>query len=161
MSGSVDTTAAAYVKVQALGSALPLGQARGTDIGTVMMWSAGLMLVLMVGLWVATRLKKRMQEPEEPTAVAGFTLSDLRQMHRAGQMTDEEFERAKAKVIAAAQRATERNKAAAAGAVGLGAAGLSGARGFPVIEPKPPTTPPGRDEDDDEDEDSDEPTTRP
>ena len=116
-----------------------LGQAGrrpgGADVGTVMMWSAGLILALMVGLWVATRIKRRMQQPEEPTVAAGFTLADLRQLHRSGQMTDEEFERAKVKVVAAAQRATERNKSAAAG---LGAAGLAGASNFPVAESKPP-----------------------
>src|SRR3712207_8783046 len=39
---------------------------------------------------------------------AGFTLADLRQLHKSGQMTDEEFEKAKSKVVEAAKRAAER-----------------------------------------------------
>ena len=38
----------------------------------------------------------------------GFTLSDLRQLHKAGKMTDREFELAKAKILEAAKRASER-----------------------------------------------------
>jgi hypothetical protein len=59
--------------------------------------------------------------PDE-TSGAGFTLSDLRRLHKSGQMSDAEFERAKAKVVEAARRATEREQVAAA-ARAAGAAG--------------------------------------
>ena len=41
---------------------------------------------------------------------AGFTLSDLRDLHRNGQMTAEEFERAKGKIVAAAKAAALRQE---------------------------------------------------
>jgi len=72
-------------------------------------------------LLIVSRVKRRLQEPDPP-ASAGFTLSDLRQLHKSGQMSDEEFERAKAKVVEAARRASEREQAAAAAkAAGLAA----------------------------------------
>lgn len=65
--------------------------------------------VVVVGLVVVSRVKKQLQSSDEPNPVAtGFTLSDLRQMHKAGKMSDAEFEKAKAKVIDAARRAAER-----------------------------------------------------
>src|SRR3954467_5972991 len=64
----------------------------------ILLWSGGLVVVIVLGMWAAAHLKRRyQQQSDHPTAAAGFTLSDLRQLHRSGQMTDEEFERAKAK----------------------------------------------------------------
>src|SRR4051794_17828072 len=57
-----------------------------------------LIVVVVLGLLTVSWIKRRMQAAEEPVP-AGFTLSDLRQLHKAGQITDEEFERAKAKTI--------------------------------------------------------------
>ena len=92
-----------------------------------------LIVVVVLGLVVVSWMKRRMQAADEPVP-AGFTLSDLRQLHKAGQITDEEFERAKARTI-------ERHKAreAAKGAAGRpgGLAGRAGGAGFPV-EPKLP-----------------------
>ena len=72
---------------------------------------AGMLLVAFV---IVSWVRKRLKEPEQPVS-AGFTLSDLRQLHKSGQMSDEEFERAKAKVVEAARRATERQAAHEAG----------------------------------------------
>ena len=38
----------------------------------------------------------------------GFTLSDLRRLHKAGQMTDEEFEKAKKILIGSVKAAAEK-----------------------------------------------------
>jgi hypothetical protein len=35
----------------------------------------------------------------------GFTIGDLRDLHRSGQLTDEEFQKAKQKIVAAHQAA--------------------------------------------------------
>jgi hypothetical protein len=56
-------------------------------------------------------LKKWLKQPDA-TVGTGFTLSDLREMRRKGQISDEEFERAKGKIVAAAQRAITRDAAA-------------------------------------------------
>lgn len=67
----------------------------------------GLIGLIVVGLVVVTQVKKRMAADDQPIS-AGFTLSDLRRMHVSGQISNEEFEKAKAKVIEAAKRAAER-----------------------------------------------------
>ena len=64
--------------------------------------------VVVVGIVILAQAKKRLQAKDEQPAVSGFTLSDLRQLHRDGQMSDEEFQRAKQRVIDAAKRAAER-----------------------------------------------------
>lgn len=76
------------------------------------------MSLLLVGLivigWVTVwQVRRRLTKSDETSGV-GFTLSDLRQLHKSGQMSDEEFERAKAKVVDAARRVAERDAAAAA-----------------------------------------------
>jgi hypothetical protein len=82
-----------------------------SDYGTIIMWSL-LLIGLIVAGWVTVlQIKRRLQKPDV-TAGAGFTLSDLRQLHKSGQMSTEEFERAKAKVVDAARRATAREAAA-------------------------------------------------
>ena len=78
-------------------------------MGSVLVWSlvlVGLLLVLFVAV---AQLKKRLIKPDDG-ASGGFTLSDLRALHRAGKMTDAEFERAKEAVVAAARRAAEKKE---------------------------------------------------
>ena len=76
----------------------------------ILLWSGGLVVVIVLGMWAAAHLKRRyqQQQSDHPTAAAGFTLSDLRQLHRSGQMTDEEFERAKAKILGSAKAMTSK-----------------------------------------------------
>jgi hypothetical protein len=79
------------------------------DVAAAMFWSLVTLGLLIVGMMAAVRLRRKLkQEDVTATPVAGFTLSDLRQMHRAGQITDAEFERAKEKVVLAAQKAAAR-----------------------------------------------------
>jgi hypothetical protein len=68
------------------------------------------LVVLLIGFVVVTQVKRRMQKLDEP-AGSGFSLSDLRRLHREGQMSAEEFEKAKVKVVEAARRAAEREEA--------------------------------------------------
>src|SRR5689334_6668908 len=72
-------------------------------IGSVIGWSLVLMMLVLLGFFIVIRVKKWLQEDDEPAAAGGFTLSDLRELHRAGQMSDEEFERAKAQMLAGAK----------------------------------------------------------
>jgi biopolymer transport protein ExbB/TolQ len=73
--------------------------------------AAGVVVViLLVGFVVVSQVKKRIQTPDEP-AGSGFSLSDLRQLYKQGQMSAQEFEKAKAKVVEAARRAAERAEA--------------------------------------------------
>ena len=88
------------------------------DYQTIIIWSLVMVALLIVGLVVVMWLKKRIKTDEEPAAVnpAGFTLADLRQLHKTGQMSNEEFERAKARIINKAQQAAQRDAAAVAAA---------------------------------------------
>jgi hypothetical protein len=90
----------------------PLAEASVAD---AIFWSVVTLSLLLIGMMAAARLRRKMKQEDVTAAapVAGFTLSDLRQMHRAGQLTDAEFERAKEKVVIAAQKATTRATAAA------------------------------------------------
>ena len=77
------------------------------DMSQVIQWSAVLIGLLIVAWIVVSQVKKRLMKPDE-TMSAGFTLADLRALHRAGKMTDAELERAKAVVVEAARKAAER-----------------------------------------------------
>jgi hypothetical protein len=74
----------------------------------VIAWSVGILILLVVGMAAAARLRRRVRQDDAPAPALGFTLSDLRQMHRAGQLTDDEFNKAKEKIVAASQAAAER-----------------------------------------------------
>ncbi len=69
--------------------------------GRVMFWCAMLLIMaLLMGL-AAYIIRKRMtREGDAPSLPMGFSLSDLRQLHAQGQLSDEEFEHAKRKMVA-------------------------------------------------------------
>src|SRR3954471_15561121 len=76
-------------------------------IQRVVIWSIGLIIVLLVMIGLIVWLRKRMA-PKQELGPAGFTLADLRELRRKGAMTEEEFERAKAKIVQSMQAATAR-----------------------------------------------------
>ena len=76
-------------------------------MGNVLWWSLVLVGLLLVGFVAVAQLKKRLIKPDDGMS-GGFTLSDLRALHKAGKMTDAEVEKAKEAVVTAAKRAAER-----------------------------------------------------
>lgn len=63
---------------------------------------AAAVMVLFGGIMV---MKKWVSAPDEHAGDAlPFTLNELRQMHAAGRLSDEEFERAKQQMVSAARR---------------------------------------------------------
>lgn len=66
--------------------------------GSIVFWGIIIILIIVVGLLIVFFVKKMLLSDDTPAHPA-FTLSDLRQMHKSGKMTAEEFERAKAKII--------------------------------------------------------------
>lgn len=70
------------------------------DMGSVFL-SAGLLIVaIVVGAFFTMLVRRRMGEHAPADAgLPGFTLSDLKDLHKTGQLSDMEFERAKAKII--------------------------------------------------------------
>jgi hypothetical protein len=61
------------------------------------------------GFFAISRIRRKVKAPDETIGI-GFTLSDLRQLHKSGQMSDVEFERAKEKLIAHARKPVEQEK---------------------------------------------------
>jgi len=80
-----------------------LAQQSSGSILPVFGWSFVLICLLVCGFFAISKLRQWLKEEDVPAAGIGFTLSDLRQLHKQGQMTDEEFERAKAKIIGGAK----------------------------------------------------------
>ena len=73
-------------------------------MGDVLWWSAILIVLLLAAFVGVSQVKKRLVRPDD-TGGAGFTLSDLRALHRQGKMTDQEFEKAKLVIVGSAQKA--------------------------------------------------------
>ena len=69
-------------------------------------WSV-VLIVFIVGAFMAVMwLRRWIKDDDVPTAKIGFSLTDLRELHRRGEMTDEQFELARAKMTAAAKSVT-------------------------------------------------------
>ncbi|MGD0540971.1 MAG: hypothetical protein ABSB33_05595 [Tepidisphaeraceae bacterium] len=71
-----------------------------------------LLIMVIVATYAVMWLRKRLWGPEDADLPAtGFTLGDLKQLHREGKLTDQEFQLARDKVVAAAQAAAKRESA--------------------------------------------------
>ena len=75
-----------------------LAQAAEDLFGQVLPWLLMLLVVVLVG-GAGVYLARRMLQGGHSATDEGFTLQELRRMHGAGQLSDEEFERAKAQII--------------------------------------------------------------
>jgi hypothetical protein len=72
--------------------------AAGESVLPVFGWSFVLIALLVGGYFAITKLREWMKADDQPEAI-GFTLSDLRQLHRQGKMSDEEFNKAKSLIL--------------------------------------------------------------
>jgi hypothetical protein len=86
---------------------------QSANTGSVLVWSLVLIFFVVLGFVAVSYVRKWVKDDEVSDKGPGFTLGDLRRMHAKGQMTDEEFEKARAQMIAATQRAAERAAEAA------------------------------------------------
>ena len=75
-----------------------LAQAAEDLFGQVLPWLIMLLVVVVVGA-AGIYLVRRMLQGSHGATGEGFTLYELRRMRAAGQLSDEEFERAKALII--------------------------------------------------------------
>ena len=66
--------------------------------GAIFFWAL-LLLVLVIGLFVVVAILRKKMSPNEDFHGVGFTLADLRQLRKRGQMSDEEFEKAKSALL--------------------------------------------------------------
>lgn len=76
-----------------------LGQSEDFFV-SILPWLGLLVLVILVGGGIAIWMRRRMLLDQSASPRAGFTLSDLREMARTGEISHEEFEAAKAQMIA-------------------------------------------------------------
>ncbi len=75
------------------------------DATSILFICVALVAIVVAGAWGVLAIRKRMWGDEEDTGAGpdGFSLSDLRELKKGGHISDEEFEKAKARVVAAAQ----------------------------------------------------------
>ena len=81
--------------------------AQNTSNTSILIWSLVLLAVVLAGFVVVSLVKKRYTKQDEGLTT-GFTLSDLRQLHKQGKLSTEEFERAKAAITASTKAALDR-----------------------------------------------------
>jgi len=97
----------------------------GVDIIVALAWLSAAAVVLAVAFLVVRRLVLR-GEADDGVAT-GFTLGDLRRLHAEGELTDAQFEQAKAALIARGRAALGASEADTVGPSGMqsNASGLS------------------------------------
>jgi hypothetical protein len=75
-----------------------LGQVRQSGWEGAVAWGGGLLLLLGLMIFVIVRIRRALS-PRDSSPATGFTLGELRDLHRKGKMTDAEFEAAKGLVL--------------------------------------------------------------
>jgi hypothetical protein len=75
---------------------------------SVLLWSLVLIGLIILAFAGYSLFKKWLNGGEETTRAIGFTLSDLRALRDQGKMSADEYEMARAKMVAAAKRMTEK-----------------------------------------------------
>ncbi|MFA9477831.1 hypothetical protein ACERK3_05925 [Phycisphaerales bacterium AB-hyl4] len=81
-----------------------LGQADGGGPTGRIFWSVlTLAVAVIVLVSIALVIRRFMLSRDEPTRMPGFTLSDMRRLHAAGELSDEEFERVRSAMIGQAR----------------------------------------------------------
>jgi len=83
--------------------------AAANDSKSIFVWSLILVAVVVFGFVLVLWIKRRLRPQEEQPAI-GFSLADLRELHRSGKISDEEFERARGKMVASLRRGEEKPK---------------------------------------------------
>jgi hypothetical protein len=72
----------------------------------VFIWSGALVALTLLAFAGYSALRRWMRSMDEPPGEGnrGFTLADLRDLHRQGKMTDAEYEATRAQLVGAAKR---------------------------------------------------------
>ena len=81
----------------------------------ILLWAGvGFVLILVLGLLVLLALRL-MNRPPAQGPPLGFSLAELKQMHTRGQLTDEEFARARAAILSRTRADIQEPEPAAGG----------------------------------------------
>ena len=82
------------------------------DVSSFFLPILGMLVIIALLIGAIAVIRKYMMAPtHDEASPAGFSLGSLRQLVRDGKMSQEEFDKAKAQIIAATQRATDRKAA--------------------------------------------------
>jgi hypothetical protein len=79
-----------------------------SNVGPVLVRSLVMIGLIIVAFLLVVRLRRWLTDDDPGPAAAGFSLSDLKQLHREGKISTEEFERARAKMVGAAREMTSK-----------------------------------------------------
>jgi uncharacterized membrane protein len=78
-----------------------------SDIASVLFRSIVLIGLIVGGFFAIAKVRRWLKDEEEVSSgKVGFTLGDLRELHRKGDMTTEEYEKAKNLMLAAGKSMT-------------------------------------------------------
>lgn len=120
---------------------IPLMILAESGVGTIVVRSLVIVALVIAAFFGVVRLRAWLQSDDEPAATGpAFSLSDLKQLHRDGQLTDEEFERMRSKMVGAAKAMAARMPDPLAGSRRRAAGGPPGAG--PAMPPPPGAVPP-------------------
>jgi hypothetical protein len=75
--------------------------------GGIIWWSLVLVAFLVLGFYAVAKVKQWARRQDDAPAI-GFTLGDLRSLHKSGKLSTEEYEKAKGLIVEAAKRAEQR-----------------------------------------------------
>lgn len=81
-----------------------IAAATETTTRSIFVWSSILIGVVVLGFFLAVWVKRRLKSPDVGPPVLGFSLADLRELHRTGKISDQEYERARGKMAASLKR---------------------------------------------------------
>ena len=87
--------------------------AQSSGYGGAIFWSMVILGLCVAMFFLVSLVRKKVRGDADDGPVTGFTLADLRELHRNGKMSDEEFERAKAKLLEATRAAASKPPAGA------------------------------------------------
>jgi uncharacterized membrane protein len=73
------------------------------EYGSLFVWSLVLIGVVIAGFVLVAWVKRRLKQPDTGPTL-GFSLADLRELHRTGKISDEEYERARGKMAASLKK---------------------------------------------------------
>lgn len=90
-----------------------MGQA--SETASILVLSGLILVLCVVGFVLIAWARKRLKSDDSGLGPTGFTLADLRRLHKQGQITDQEYERARAQLVSAAQRSINQEEQAAGG----------------------------------------------
>lgn len=77
--------------------------------GDILLALAGLLIAILLIAAIGFAVRKRLTAPPESVDET-LSLSDLRRLHREGHISDEEFEKTRALIVARTQAALERDE---------------------------------------------------